>query len=685
MRAVAVLSWAGAAAFCAVGILASLRWWHERTRAAGAIAVAFVLLAFVRVADVVTDVTGQPAWLGPFVLVAFAGVGYAALEHRACLFGLATKWRVTAAVLLSSAAGALLLTASSDAPDTSPSPLQVVAALTLVCVWSACLVEAAWRLRRAADATATVQSAQLRLLSASYVGLAVVVVGTIVLASQADPPAATQVVSDLASSTIAIVLYASLQAPPFLRRYWLHHQSEKLGQQLQPVPRWYIDLDTNAVWWSQALRRLLGVDGKEPATFTRFLELTHEHDRGAARAAVERQLTEHTAVQTTLRVVRASDGETRWLKTTSDVLMDLEGRRPVGLYGTVSDITAFKLAEERLEDALRTAEQATEELSTLTAQFEYQSLHDPLTGLANRVLCLAQLDQAWAHQQRSGRDLVVLAIDLDGFKTVNDCYGHHAGDELLQAVADRLRRCIRGGDTLARMGGDEFTVILPDATLAEAEGIATRVHDEVTAPLVLAGAPQDIAASVGIAWATQRQSGPADLLREADAALYAAKSAGKGRYALYSDGLPRAASVTLTEIPTDEARAWADYMRRLRTEIADRKSTGHISPQLRAPEGLHRTLQRILVAIQQLHEDQATATIILPARHDLQEFVFHQTAVQHWADALVTQGLLMVRRSPAAGRFWMCLERAAAQPEHPLPTAGGPRRDAVTADARRSS
>ena len=320
--------------------------------------------------------------------------------------------------------------------------------------------------------------------------------------------------------------------------------------------------------------------------------------------------------------------------------------------GMLLVIARLRLMSGDLAEQRRLAE----ELATTTRELEYLALHDPLTGLANRALFAEQLDQAWAQHRRHARGLSVLALDLDGFKRINDTYGHSAGDQLLVEAARRLQQTVRDGDTVARLGGDEFTVLLPEASSAEAEVIARRIRDELATPLEMEGEALPIDTSIGIAEATDRHTHPEELLREADAALYAAKEAGKGRHELYAPGLERATSVTLEGIAPHEARAWADYMRELRLEIADRKLTGAIAGQTRAPENVHRTFQRVLVAIDHLQDDASTATLVLPARRDVEEFVFHQTAVHHWADALVARGELTIDRPTEADRFWSYLE-----------------------------
>lgn len=290
-----------------------------------------------------------------------------------------------------------------------------------------------------------------------------------------------------------------------------------------------------------------------------------------------------------------------------------------------------------------------------------RSLHDALTGLANRWLFTEQLEHEWAQHQRHGRGLAVIALDLDDFKTINDRLGHQAGDDLLVEVARRLRGCAREGDTVARVGGDEYTIILPETSLVDAEDVAQRVRRALGAPLAIAGEHRHPAASIGIAAVAERQHAPDDLLREADAAMYAAKAT-KAGLVCYAPGIEAAATMTLPSVDPGDAAAWAHYLRTLQLEIADRNLTGEIAAQSRAPASLHRVLEQILAAIDQLPTGVASASLVLPRGSDLEEFVFHHTAVQHWADALVRQGVLSARRTLGADRFWAHLQQQLMTP-----------------------
>jgi diguanylate cyclase (GGDEF)-like protein len=187
----------------------------------------------------------------------------------------------------------------------------------------------------------------------------------------------------------------------------------------------------------------------------------------------------------------------------------------------------------------------------LEARLTYQAYHDPLTGLANRRRFVDDTTVAIATRRSPGA-LAVLFLDLDDFKTVNDGMGHAAGDELLAAVAERLRSSVRSTDVAARLGGDEFGILLvdvPDA--AYAEGAAARLLEALDKPIDVAGEPVVAQASIGIALGTAATTGVDDLLGQADIAMYRAKAQGKHRYHMYGyeDVLDTAAAADRAAAP----------------------------------------------------------------------------------------------------------------------------------------
>ncbi len=163
----------------------------------------------------------------------------------------------------------------------------------------------------------------------------------------------------------------------------------------------------------------------------------------------------------------------------------------------------------------------------LERQLQHQAFHDSLTGLANRALFADRLAHAMA-RQRARRSLAVVFLDLDDFKTVNDSLGHAAGDQLLTAVAERLRGVMRPEDTVARFGGDEFAILLEETNREAARRVAERVLAALRSPFDLQGKQVFARGSAGVA-VTQSGTSAEDLLRHADLAMYTAKARGKGR------------------------------------------------------------------------------------------------------------------------------------------------------------
>ncbi len=204
---------------------------------------------------------------------------------------------------------------------------------------------------------------------------------------------------------------------------------------------------------------------------------------------------------------RRKNGEEYPEWQTISVVNDEQGR--LSHYVAVfSDITLIKKQEQQLQRIAH---------------------HDALTGLPNRLLFLDRLKQAEAQVRRTGSLLAVCYGDLDGFKPVNDRYGHEAGDVVLVMIGKRMQECVRSGDTVGRIGGDEFVILLMNLEgLEECEMVLTRLLDEVAQPIQLEGHSVSVSASLGVALFPQDDADPDLLLRHADQAMYQAKRRGKG-------------------------------------------------------------------------------------------------------------------------------------------------------------
>lgn len=295
------------------------------------------------------------------------------------------------------------------------------------------------------------------------------------------------------------------------------------------------DLVQDRLWLSDAWLANLGVTtGAALGPPASWLERIHPADREVHQAALATHLDGKNPRYECEHRLRHEDGSFRWVLARGRATRDAAGRA-VRLAGAALDVTERKAAADRaLEDAL----------------------HDPLTRLPNRSLFLDLVRRTFARaRRREGHLFAVVFLDLDRFKAVNDGLGHAAGDELLMQVAARLATCLREGDTLARQGGDEFTILLDDVRgQADALTVAERVHQALGQPFLLGGHEVFASASLGIALWSAAYSRPEDLLLDADTAMYRAKAQGRAR-AVFFDASMREKAPQLLDLEADLRRA----------------------------------------------------------------------------------------------------------------------------------
>lgn len=292
--------------------------------------------------------------------------------------------------------------------------------------------------------------------------------------------------------------------------------------------------------------------GHRPADWTgrSLIDLVANDDRDAAAAELRRvaALPRGEMVKFEASLVRV-DGQRRRMEATIANL--LGGDAVDGIVATFRDVT-----EQR----------------NLERQLSHRAFHDELTGLANRALFLDRMDQALRVPRPVDDPVVVLFVDLDDFKSVNDALGHGVGDQMLRTIADRIRRVSGGGDTPARLGGDEFALLLEDSGgVDRALDVAEGLLESLREPVALAGYDLAVLASVGVAVSTPGMT-TAGLLRDADIAMYEAKRAGKSQIKIFDPSMRLSASRHL-EFRSDLASAiQRDQFRLVYQPIVDLRS-----------------------------------------------------------------------------------------------------------------
>jgi diguanylate cyclase (GGDEF)-like protein/PAS domain S-box-containing protein len=274
------------------------------------------------------------------------------------------------------------------------------------------------------------------------------------------------------------------------------------AQVIANVGSWEWDIATDTMVWSPQLYRIFGVDEGISPTLAVFADRLHPDDREWVEAQIAPSCTAGQSLEYEARIVRADDGEVRWISARGRAVTAADGS-VVRLAGTGQDITERKMAEARLERLAMT---------------------DRLTGLANRDRFNAMLHEALDHVD-ADRAVGVLLLDLDGFKDVNDGIGHYAGDLVLQEIARRLTAVVRGGDEVARLGGDEFIVLLAGIKgVEDAIAVAKNIRSRLDAPFNLEGIQVHVNASIGIVTSPRDGTDADTLLKKADVAMYRAKT-----------------------------------------------------------------------------------------------------------------------------------------------------------------
>jgi diguanylate cyclase (GGDEF)-like protein/PAS domain S-box-containing protein len=289
---------------------------------------------------------------------------------------------------------------------------------------------------------------------------------------------------------------------------------------------WDWDLTTNRIYFSPRWKSMLGycddLIGEDPEE---WFSRVHPRDIDRVRAEVEDHFQGRTdQLQTEHRMVH-DDASYRWVLTRGLAVRDGQGRA-IRAAGSQTDITQRKAAEDRLL---------------------HDAFHDALTGLPNRALLIDRLEQAIARKRRrASPHFAVLFLDLDDFKVVNDSLGHQTGDQLLIALGRRLETFLRQGDTIARLGGDEFVILVDEIEdCKHVLNLADRALEELQKPFLVNDHQLVTTASIGIAFSSLSSESAETLLRDADIAMYQAKSRAKAGYVVFDEAMHTSAMLRM--------------------------------------------------------------------------------------------------------------------------------------------
>ena len=319
------------------------------------------------------------------------------------------------------------------------------------------------------------------------------------------------------------------------------------AQRIAQVGSWEFDVASGKLTWSDETYRLFEIDKDTfGASYEAFMDTVHPDDRERVSQAYIDSLTNRMPYEISHRICMP-DGRIKWVNERCEMHFDESGKA-VRSKGTVQDITERKLAE---------------------AQISQLAYHDALTGLNNRFSLQSQLEQALSMVHREQRALAVIFLDLDRFKTINDTLGHAVGDELLKDVAHRLRDSVRDSDIVARLGGDEFVVVLTeveDATTAAR--LADKILHTLARPYRIGEEELHSTASIGLAFYPNDGEDGETLMKNADTAMYHAKSLGRNNVQFFTAEMNQTAMKRLT----------MDHD--LRVAVETRQFVLHYQPQL---------------------------------------------------------------------------------------------------------
>ncbi|MCV9963107.1 EAL domain-containing protein [Pararhizobium sp. BT-229] len=312
---------------------------------------------------------------------------------------------------------------------------------------------------------------------------------------------------------------------------------------------WEIDLDTQTRSWDERMYHLHGIPaGDGGPSYADWRRTVHHDDITTASLTLFKALDEDLEYRSQYRVVMA-DGSIRHVRNVGSTHAGADGKAKIT--GISWDVTDDVMMTEQLRSAKAIADEKNAELAEAKDRIEHNALHDPLTGLGNRRMLDKELETLSVARKDGLQNIAILHIDLDRFKQINDTLGHAAGDAMLVHASEILRSNVRAGDMVARIGGDEFVVLVADPPgKAFLSSLSERIIKEMRQPVDYNGFPCRFGVSIGIAVAGDMAIDERQLLVNADIALYRAKENGRNRYEFFTDALQ--AEIITTKRIADE-------------------------------------------------------------------------------------------------------------------------------------
>ncbi len=305
-------------------------------------------------------------------------------------------------------------------------------------------------------------------------------------------------------------------------KHWTHElkineKDLKTAQEIAHIGSWSFDLTTNKLIWSEEIFRIFGIDPEEfGATYEAFIGTVHPDDRDYVKKQYAGAVEGKFPYDIEHRIIRKSDGNIRWVHERCAHIRNEIGE-VIRSKGTVQEITERKHAQEEIRRLAMT---------------------DQLTGLANRNQFHQRCDENMKLARRENKRLVLMLLDLDKFKPVNDMYGHPVGDALLQTIASIFTNNVRDIDLVARFGGDEFAILIVHPDDRESARIcAQRIIDEIDKPMNIMGHEIHVGTSIGASLYPDDADNEEDLIQKADIALYEAKKSGRNTFRFFRTGL----------------------------------------------------------------------------------------------------------------------------------------------------